>query len=253
MYIYTARDNIEDMLCCIYTAWERALTCGHNNICLMKEPVIQNTLFDEYIHVDYSEEQYEKVVRSIKRKISDNAFFHIYYALLSYEEDSLDAVYRFLIKAFKIGADIMYQYNIPEVARILELRRNVGNEAHYFREFARFNSIDNRLYICHLEPKNNITEIVANHFADRMPSENWMIIDDNRKTAVVHAADCENYIRILSDDEMEKLKKTELVSDEYTDMWRAFFDAIAIKERTNYRCQRNMMPLWMRKHATEFM
>ena len=147
----------------------------------------------------------------------------------------------------------MYQYNIPEVARILELRRNVGNEAHYFREFARFNSIDNRLYICHLEPKNDITEIVANHFADRMPSENWMIIDDNRKTAVVHVADCENYIRILSDDEMEKLKKTELVSDEYTDMWRAFFDAIAIKERTNYRCQRNMMPLWMRKHATEFM
>lgn len=24
------------------------------------------------------------------------------------------------------------------------------------------------------------------HFADRMPSENWMIIDDNRKKAVVH-------------------------------------------------------------------
>lgn len=253
MYIYTAKNNIEDMLCCIYTAWEKALVCGHDNIRLMKEPVLQTTLFDEYVHTDYDEEKYEKVVRSIKRKISDNAFFHIYYALLSYEEDSLDASYRFLIKAFKVGADIMYQYNIPEVARLLELKRSVSNEAHYFREFARFNSLDNRLYICHLEPKSDIIAILGNHFADRMPSEDWMIIDDNRQTAVIHAKNSENYMRILTDDEMVRLRKTELMNDEYTDMWKAFFDAIAIKQRTNYKCQRNLMPLWMRKHATEFM
>ncbi len=35
---------------------------------------------------------------------------------------------------------------------------------------------------------------VSLHFADRMPSENWMIIDDNRKKAVVHPVNNKKYV-----------------------------------------------------------
>ena len=66
------------------------------------------------------------------------------------------------------------------------------------------------------------------------------------------AFDGEMYIRYLADDEMKVLSGTEAVNDEYTDMWKAFFEAIAIKQRNNEKCQRNLMPLWMRKHVTEF-
>ena len=48
-------------------------------------------------------------------------------------------------------------------------------------EFARFNSIGNKVYVCHLEPESDVIYEVSLHFADRMPSENWLIIDDNRK------------------------------------------------------------------------
>ena len=40
--------------------------------------------------------------------------------------------------------------------------------------------------------------------------------------------------------------------DPFIDLWKDFFNTIGIKERANYQCQRNLMPLWYRKHMTEF-
>ena len=104
----------------------------------------------------------------------------------------------------------------------------------------------------HLEPRSDVIMLVGTHFADRMPSEHWMIIDDNRKTACVHPKDGENYLRYLTDEEFQTLRKTEEYEDEFTDMWKTFFHAISIKQRENYVCQRNLFPIWKRKHAVEF-
>ena len=140
----------------------------------------------------------------------------------------------------------------PEVMRIMELVRNVSNESHKFREMTRFTSVDRKVYVSHIEPRCDVALLVAEHFADRMPSEHWVIVDDGRRTAVVHPADEYMYVKHLTDDEFAALGRAEYEEDEYTDMWRTFFNAIAIEQRENYRCQRNLFPLWIRKHATEF-
>lgn len=252
MYIFTCKDCYEDMMSCIYVAWEQALQCGHDQIKLLKEPILQQTLFDEYIHVDYDEEKTKKVIRTIERKLSGRGLYYIQYASLSHAEDALDVMYHFLVKGLKIGPSFLDAYAQPEVMRMLEICRKVGNEAHFFREVARFTSMNDQVYVCHLEPKENVISLVARHFADRMPSEHFIIIDDNREYAVVHPKDGENYIRYLTKDEMKVLCQTEQYEDQYTDLWRAFFKNIAIKERKNPVCQRNMMPVWTRKHAVEF-
>ena len=194
----------------------------------------------------------EKVIRSIRRDISDEAYLDVYYATLSAEEDALQAIYNFLRVGFAVGCRVLDYYTNPHVMRILELRRKVGNESHHFREFARFQSLNGKVYVCHLEPKSDVIMLVGRHFADRMPSEHWMIIDDTRKTACVHPKDGTNYLRYLTDAEFETLRKTEEYEDEYTDMWKTFFHAVGIKERENYICQRNLFPIWKRKHAVEF-
>jgi len=252
MLIFTCNNSFEDMMCCIFTAWESAIKYGHSNVRLLCEPIEQRTLFDEYIHVDFDEEKYDKVCHSISKKISDKAMYFIYCASLSVEDDALDCIYRFLIYGFKVGAEVTNHYNNPYVMRLLEIKRKVSNEAHFFVEFVRFNSLDNKLYVSHIEPKSDILYFVGEHFADRMPSEYWMIIDDTRKKAVIHPKDGENEIRLLTEDEYTVLKQTELVEDEYTRMWRSFFNTIAISQRENRKCQRNLMPIWLRKHATEF-
>lgn len=252
MLVFTCENNFEDMMCCIFTAWESAIKNGHSNIKLLCEPIAQRTLFDEYIHVDYDEDKFEKVCRSIRNKISHKAMYLIYCASLSIEEDALDSIYRFLILGFKVGAEVTKYYNNPAVMRLFEIKRKVSNEAHFFVEFVRFNSINNALYVSHIEPHNDVLYFVGEHFADRMPSEYWIIIDDTRNKAIIHPKDGENEIRLLSEEECAILKQTESVEDEYTVMWRSFFDTIAISQRENRKCQRNLMPIWLRKHATEF-
>lgn len=119
----------------------------------------------------------------------------------------------------------------PEVMRIMELGRSVSNEAHLFREIARFTAVQGRVYVCHIEPKDDVALLVASHFADRMPSEYWLIVDDGRRYAVVHPVDSDMYVRRLTDQEMETLGSAEYMEDDYTDMWRTFFSAVGVEQR----------------------
>ena len=95
---------------CIYDAWVEALRIGHNQIQVKKEPVFQQTMFDEYIHVDGDAEKAEKVIRSIRRDISDEAYLDVYYATLSAEEDALQAIYNFLRVGFAVGCRVLDYY-----------------------------------------------------------------------------------------------------------------------------------------------
>ncbi|MDD6327913.1 MAG: TIGR03915 family putative DNA repair protein [Eubacteriales bacterium] len=252
MKIFTCRDRFEDMMTCIYDAWEQALVYGHEKIRVQREPIYQPSMFDEYIHVSYDMEKVQKVIRSIKSEIGMDAYVHVYYASLSDQEDALQIIYNFLRVGFAVGDAVCRMLGNPHVIRMIELKRKVGNESHHFLEFARFTSMQNEVYICHLEPRSDVIMLVGRHFADRMPSEHWMIIDDNRKTACVHPKDGQMYLRYLTDEEFSTLRKTEDYEDCYTDMWRGFFRAISIRERENIACQRNMFPIWKRKHAVEF-
>ena len=149
---------------------------------------------------------------------------------------------------------VLEQYSNPHVMRMLELRRKGGNESHHFNEFARFQSLDRKVYVSHLEPKSDVIMLVGRHFADRMPSDHWMIIDDNRRTAVVHPADQPYYLTSLSEEEMSEFLARESAAkdtDSMTALWKTFFQTIGIKERKNPVCQRNLIPLWYRKHMSE--
>ena len=91
----------------------------------------------------------------------------------------------------------------PAVFHAFEVSRQVTNEAHSFREFIRFANISSGfpILVSHISPKSNVLTLVAPHFSDRLPSENWMILDDNRQLAVVHPADRPFYLTRLSPDE----------------------------------------------------
>lgn len=246
--IFTCHDQFDDMMTCIYDAWASRL--GHSNVRLLTEPVGNLELFCEYRHVDADSDKTTSVVHSIQKKISFKAYLMVYRAAMSDQPDKLDAIYRFLVAGFHYGAKITDYLRESVVMRMFELNRKVGNEAHYHKEFIRFANMQGNVLVSHIEPKSNVLTIIAPHFADRMPSENWMIIDDNRYTAVVHPKDQEYYLTALSQKEMDQLSQE--TDDPFVDLWKGFFYSIGIKERYNPKCQRNMLPLWYRKHMTEF-
>lgn len=248
--VFCCDNDFTSMLTCIYVAGKCRL--GRANFRLCVEPVEQLGLFERYVHVDADDLKAAEVVRAISTRISSGFYSDVMYCSGAYEPDTLDTIYSVIALGFRYGPKVLDMFQFPEVARFFEISRRYGAEAHSFREFARFNHIGDAL-VAHIEPKSHVLLPVAEYFIDRCPSENWMVIDDVHRQAVVHPADSPYYIRFLTDEEFERLRETEDYEDEFSSLWRSYVDRIAIQARTNYRCQLNHFPKWKRKHATEFM
>jgi len=251
MRIYTYVPTTEGIFTCIYEAWASGL--GHRNVKLVPEPVEQYSFFDEYVHVEPDEEKVEKVIRALQVKLNYHFYTEMCYASLSYEEDAGDTMYRVMILGFAYGPSVMESYRYAPVVRLLEIRKKVTREVHMFREFMRFHSLENGLLVAHFEPRSSVLVPVSWHFEERMPSETFIIVDDTHRMAFLHPKDGESILRYLTDEEYARLQEAEQAEDAFTRQWKIFFDAIAIKQRRNEKCQTNLFPKWMRKHVTEFM
>lgn len=250
MVVFTCKDDFESMMTCIYDAWAARL--GHSNIRLAIEPVGNLELFCEYRHVEKNQEKAEKVIRTIQRKISPEAYEWIYAAALSFQPHKLDCIYRFLVLGFSLGSQILHMLHVQQVAAVFELKRKVYNECHHFREFLRFSSLDNKASFSVIEPKCNVLTLLSPYFEDRMPSEDWMITDKTRMLSVVHPRDSLSFLTPITQEELSYMEEEIDKKDLYIRLWKSFFQSVSIDARKNTRCQRNHLPLWFRKNMTEF-
>lgn len=250
MTIYSCAHQWDAMLTCIYYAWTSRL--GHENIKLVFEPIEQMSLFNEYNHIDSETDKAEKVMTAVSQKISPLFYRELSYISMAYEDDVMDVIYHLMMLGFKFGPQALDMYQYRDVMRYREIKKRIESEVCRFKEVLRFHEVSKDVYVAHIEPKSQLIMAMGPIFSDRMPSEHWMIIDDIHKEAVVHPSDSMFYIKQLSETEYKSLLETEEANDNYTDLWKLFFDSIAIKERKNTRCQNNLFPLWARKHAVEF-
>lgn len=251
MITFVCPDTFEGVLSGVFDAWDSHIP--RNELKIEAGPICQRELFTEYREVYADSDKAKRVMNSIRSKISWQAYRQCMNCAMSAERDRGDVIYRFLLLGFTVGKEVTKYLQEPAVMRLFEYSRKLGNEAHYYREFIRFNKWENGVYISHISPSGDVLSYVANHFSDRMPSEDFMIIDDRRKTAVIHPREKKYYIRELTEEEFLFLKNHETDEDQISNMWRIFFHTISIKERENFACQRNHLPLHFRKHMTEFL
>lgn len=247
MRVYVCRNRFENVLTAVYDAWASGL--GHGNVRLEMEAYENLELFCEYVTVKTDPEKADKVIRSIRFKISELAYRMVYDAFLSSAPDRADAIYRFLIIGFHHGRGVTDMLQKEAVYRLFQLDRAVGNEAHYYKEFLRFAETKTGVLAALMEPEHDILPYVSEHFSDRFPEENWIIYDEGRRKASIHRAGMG--WGIVEDEKLELLPLLKK-QDTYSDLWQVFFESIAIKERTNRLCQRTHLPLHFRKYMTEF-
>ena len=245
--VFRCEDSIDGILTGVYDAWASRL--GHANVRLQLDEPDTLELFCRYVTVAPDAEKSEKVARSIRQKISPRAWQLVYRAALSPEGSRADDIYRFLVLGFAAGSQVTGMLAEPAVQCIQELNRFVGNESHYYREFLRFDAMEGGVLFARIRPKSNVLTLLTPHFADRLPGESFLILDVGRSLAAVHPADREWYLTALTQEEAERLLVRQ--PDPYRDLWQTFFDAVAIRERTNPKLQRNRMPLRYREFAPE--
>ncbi len=253
--VYQCEDTPEGIFASIYDAGKSRYGHDYIQIQVVKPETYQEQmLFSEYITVAADSEKMEKVLRSVRSKISWEAYEYILRAVASAEQDKADVIYHFIVEGFRLGAKVTAALQIPCVQRLFEINRRIKNEAHYSLEFLRFKEINLRhpVLLAVFEPKNAVLPFIAPHFADRLDPEWFVIYDKTHQQAVFHAPGQEWYIRKLTSEEEDQLEEWEEAKEEYVDLWKSFFETIAIKERTNLALQRNNMPLHYRKYVTEF-
>lgn len=248
--VFVCENEFVSIMTAIYDAWDWSIGRGHDKVHIELDGGENYTLFTEYIEVKADEEKCRKVVRSVKNKISEDVFGEVFLAALSDKDDKAEAIYHFLVVAFKEGKKVLSMLGDARVMRIFEIVRYVRNEWGYSREFIRFSELKTGALFAKIKPNNDVITLIAPHFADRFPEENWMIYDEGRKIAVIHPKGGGWFVT-TEDISLDDINYAEN-EEEYRKLWRTFFNTIAIKERTNYKLQRQVMPLRYRGNVVEF-
>lgn len=257
MTVYVCEDSFEGILSGIYDAVQGQE--AQEDIRLELEGIRNMELFCVYKPAAVSEEKVKRVLEEVRRKLSEVIYEKLYLASLSQEEGKADGIYRFLMDAFHYGNTVLQMHHRSSVQYLLRLCQFVEHESHQLTGFVRFAQTGEGVLFSRIGPKSDVLPLLAVHFADRLPSENWMIYDEHRGRAAVHPAGRAWFIlreeSILQEENggwSEQIKqKTD--GEEYASLWKTFHQAIAIAERENPVCQRTLLPMRYRAYMTEFL
>jgi probable DNA metabolism protein len=189
-----------------------------------------------------------RVENGLRRKAGDEAYSEIWRAFLSQEPDRATAIYRFIRAAMKHGRAALGHVTHADVEPILKMNLNTGNEVQHLKGFLRFSLMENGVYFSRISPKNNCLPLLMPHFAERYSDQPFLIFDVAHRLAGVY--DLKSWY--LVEAEGIALPERAEEEDEWRRMWRRFYSAIAIKERTNRGLRRNLMPKRFWANMTEF-
>ncbi len=251
-YIYRCEDSAEGILTGIYDAWASVHRHEENRIEVCTGEWEVPMLFAEYIDVIPDAEKSEKVQRSVRLRVSEEAYEMVMKAVLSGDPEKGEVIYRFLIYAFREGARAGKSYGNPWVMRLFEAVRNYDNESHHLKGFLRFDEQENGLLLARYAPKNNVLGDLMEHFSDRLNGENFMIFDEKRRIVGIHRIGTVWFVYRLNEEEYRMFTSAYVKEDSYAALWKIFHRKIAIAERENPALQRNNLPLRFRPYMTEF-
>jgi probable DNA metabolism protein len=255
MVLFVCKDSVDGIFSGIYDAWASRL--GHQNVGLRIAGSAELELFAEYLEVMPDSVKAAKVADTIRRKMGETAYEHIYQAALSYDEKKADSIYRVLTVGLSkhtepyLAHHLMDRLQDPDVRYVFQLSRRTGREANRYIEFVRFRELENGVLFSEIKAEAQILPLIGGHFADRFPNEDFMIYDHGHGDALVHPAGKAWLIWKSADPQPflhQAYSSTEL---EMQQLWRRFCDSISISERENPGLQMQFWPLKYRKWMTE--
>lgn len=250
--VLLCEDSMVGIFTGVYEAYEKRQPLDRIHLAIGE--VAQTSLFSAYEKVMPKEEKAAKVIRTLKRKFPEEDYRAICYALSTPEERKADAVFHTIVWGLKgqYRHSILEHLSSDDVRITMELARNAGNEYLHLRGFTRFTELQGGILYGVISPKNAILPELAEHFADRLPGENFVLVDEGRNLYALHPAYKPWFL-------MTPAGQTEVTNVEwsekeacYQELFRNFCHNISIEERRNLKLQRNMLPLHFRLYMTEF-
>jgi len=192
-------------------------------------------------------ENAQRVMRGLVRQSSPAADL-VRRAFLTCMEDKERYLYAFVRKVYAEGGSFLENQSDPVYYPIMRAVRHMGREVEKLRGFIRFSEY-NGVLGAEIEPKNRVLPLLRSHFCNRYANESFFIYDRTHRELLLYTKGCS---QLLPVDRLQlNLPGEEEVH--YRALWKRFYETIAIRERTNPRCQNNFLPKRYRGTMTEFL
>ncbi|MCL1864136.1 MAG: TIGR03915 family putative DNA repair protein [Defluviitaleaceae bacterium] len=224
--------------------YEKIEPCG-----IQVEGAVQLSLAEIPRFIETNDEYAERVYHAIREKISEESAEHVYRAFLASDDERFMAMLHYIRLGFKVGHMVDSHLHEDFVRRVHKLSKHVWREAHLLFGFCRFAETKHGAFYCEVTPKNDVLNLLAQHFCERLMNQAWVIHDKTRHKAAIY--DGNTYvIAVVPPDEATFTYADG--EEDIQEMWTVFFNTLAIKERINPKVQRGLLPLYFRKNMTEF-
>ncbi|MCI2061311.1 MAG: TIGR03915 family putative DNA repair protein [Eubacteriaceae bacterium] len=242
-YLYDG--TFEGLLTCIYEHYYSGRADG-----IFRQDEYQRSLLCDCCVVETNPVKARKVYEAIECKISPFDLRRMYRAFRSCVEGRETMILKYAVLGFRVGSRISSLHGEQAVYDVQQAENKVATEIDKFRGIVRFSVLgdgEKKIYYAPVEPDNDMIEFIAEHFSNRFRDQAFVIHDLKRAKAVISARG-EWYI---SDFEKEKLPPLDPDEEKFRELWRLYFDTIAIRERTNPKCQAHFLPKRYRNYLTE--
>ena len=220
-------------------------------------------MFCEETHkVVTTDEKAGRVWAGLEKRLSQDAVRMITVSWLSETRELSLPLFRYLCKVFKQPPGAKgFERNFadPDVLYVTNTARRVMRERLRMMQFLRFQKAKDGTYLGVVSPDHNVLPLIIDHFQDRFGDQPWLIYDahrhygyyyDKKETTRITFQDEEALPFNLSNGQLNE----ELLSNNdrlFQELWRTYFKAICIRERTTPKKQSGDMPRRYWKYMTE--
>lgn len=171
------------------------------------------------------------------------------YATASDDPEMPEIVHRYLRLGFAEGPRVWRMIADARVAAFDGLARFVVNECEHTRQFVRFAHMADGSYAASFAPKANTIPLTASHFAGRMGTERFFVVDPRHRVAAFHEEGqrtCQ-IVRIDSRIAKDLASRTDFADDEHyvRAMWQRFYRGTGTPGRDRSQRGYDLRTSWM--------
>ena len=207
----------------------------------------QRQLDGRYRDVITDADKAERVLKGLTQTMGRDAAEQLWIGFLSANSDKSEVIYRFVRTGMRLGKQWRLHLTDASMQAMEELTRGVSKEACRMQEFVRFSRLEGDVYYAKISPEHDVLTMIVPFFENRFNTQPFIIHDEGRQIAAVY--DTKDWVITSTEDmNLPALKTDEW---EYRQLWKRFYDAIAIKERLNPKLHQQHMPKKYWRYLTE--
>lgn len=240
--IYRYDGSFDGLLCCVFESYDKKEI--PLDILLPDTP---QTMLLPVKEIATDLQQSGRVLASIPKKIGRAALDFVRYAFLTCFNQKELYILLFLRLGYRHGPAVMSMLTDDVVSTLNKAVGHLTKESHLLKGFVRF-SIFNNVLVAEIEPKNYVLPLLVKHFCERYPEERFLIYDKTHGMGLVY----QPYQSAVMPIEDLLLPEPDEEERSFRELWRIFYDTIAIQGRYNPKCRMSHMPKRYWKYLTEF-